>query len=82
MRWSRARRKVPYFDLQAFGSRFRDPALKRRLAASLSKAGLKWELVFLGAGRWRRLRRGRGRWAAPLVWLMTLLPRRNFLLRN
>jgi len=35
------RRKDPYLDLEGFGTRFRDPALKRRLAESLSKAGLK-----------------------------------------
>ena len=35
------RRRDPYLDLEGFGTRFRDPALKRRLAESLSKAGLK-----------------------------------------
>jgi adenylate cyclase len=33
------RRKNPYLDLESFGSRFQDPALKRRLEASLRKAG-------------------------------------------
>ncbi|MFO1079127.1 MAG: adenylate/guanylate cyclase domain-containing protein [Reyranellaceae bacterium] len=34
------RRKNPHFDLAAFGSRFEDPALQRRLQDSLRKAGL------------------------------------------
>ena len=34
-------RKNPYLDLSDFGSRFQDPALKRRLDDSLRKAGLK-----------------------------------------
>jgi tetratricopeptide (TPR) repeat protein len=34
------RRKNPYLDLGNFGSRFEDPALKRRLGDSLRKAGL------------------------------------------
>lgn len=34
------RRKNPHFDLASFGSRFQDPALQRRLEASLRKAGL------------------------------------------
>ena len=34
------RRKNPYLDLASFGSRFQDPALKRRLEDSLRKAGL------------------------------------------
>jgi tetratricopeptide (TPR) repeat protein len=35
------RRKDPYLDLAGFGTRFRDPALKRRIEESLRKAGLK-----------------------------------------
>ncbi len=34
------RRKNPHFDLASFGSRFQDPALQRRIEASLRKAGL------------------------------------------
>jgi adenylate cyclase len=34
------RRKNPHFDLTSFGSRFQDPALQRRIEASLRKAGL------------------------------------------
>jgi len=34
------RRKNPHLDLASFGSRFQDPALQRRIAASLRKAGL------------------------------------------
>jgi adenylate cyclase len=34
------KRKDPYLDLENFGTRFRDPALKRRVAESLRKAGL------------------------------------------
>ena len=30
----------PHLDLASFGSRFQDPALQRRIAASLRKAGL------------------------------------------
>jgi tetratricopeptide (TPR) repeat protein len=33
------RRKNPHFDLASFGSRFQDPALQRRIEASLRKAG-------------------------------------------
>jgi adenylate cyclase len=33
------RRKNPYLDLASFGSRFQDPAMKRRLDDSLRKAG-------------------------------------------
>jgi adenylate cyclase len=33
------RRKNPFLDLESFGSRFQDQALKRRLEASLRKAG-------------------------------------------
>jgi hypothetical protein len=36
----RGRQNNPYFDLTSFGSRFQDPALQRRLQASLRKAGL------------------------------------------
>jgi TolB-like protein/Tfp pilus assembly protein PilF len=32
--------KNPHFDLASFGSRFEDPALQRRIEASLSKAGV------------------------------------------
>lgn len=35
-----ARLKNPHFDLASFGSRFQDPALQRRIEASLRKAGL------------------------------------------
>jgi adenylate cyclase len=35
------KRKNPYLDLESFGSRFQDTALKRRLGDSLRKAGLK-----------------------------------------
>jgi adenylate cyclase len=34
------RSKNPYLDLESFGSRFEEPALKRRLGDSLHKAGL------------------------------------------
>jgi adenylate cyclase len=34
-----ARLKNPHFDLASFGSRFQDPALQRRIEASLRKAG-------------------------------------------
>ena len=34
------RRKNPHFDLASFGSRFQDPALQKRIEASLRKAGL------------------------------------------
>jgi len=34
-------RKDPYLDLAGFGTRFQDPALKRRIGESLRKAGLK-----------------------------------------
>ena len=34
------RRKNPHLDAASFGSRFQDPALQQRLAASLRKAGL------------------------------------------
>jgi class 3 adenylate cyclase/Tfp pilus assembly protein PilF len=34
------RRKNPHFDLTGFGSRFEDPALQRRVEASLRKAGV------------------------------------------
>lgn len=34
------RRKDPYLDLAGFGTRFQDPALKRRIEQSLRKAGL------------------------------------------
>ena len=34
------KRKNPHFDLASFGSRFQDPALQRRVEASLRKAGL------------------------------------------
>jgi class 3 adenylate cyclase len=34
------RRKNPHFDLTSFGSRFQDPALQKRIEASLRKAGL------------------------------------------
>jgi tetratricopeptide (TPR) repeat protein len=34
------RRKNPYIDLATFGTRFQDPALKRRVEESLRKAGL------------------------------------------
>ena len=34
------KRKNPYLDRESFGSRFQDPALKRRLGDSLRKAGL------------------------------------------
>jgi tetratricopeptide (TPR) repeat protein len=36
----RGKSKNPYLDLPGFGSRFQDPALKRRLDDSLRKAGL------------------------------------------
>lgn len=36
----RGKSKNPYLDLSGFGSRFQDPALKRRLEDSLRKAGL------------------------------------------
>ncbi|MBN9086774.1 MAG: tetratricopeptide repeat protein [Reyranella sp.] len=35
------KRKDPYLDLAGFGTRFKDPALKRRLDATLRKAGFK-----------------------------------------
>jgi adenylate cyclase len=35
------KKKDPYLDLAGFGTRFKDPALKQRLDATLSKAGLK-----------------------------------------
>jgi adenylate cyclase len=35
------KRKDPYLDLAGFGTRFRDPALKRQLDESLRKSGLK-----------------------------------------
>ncbi len=35
------RSKDPYLDLAGFGTRFQDPALKRRIQESLRKAGLK-----------------------------------------
>jgi class 3 adenylate cyclase/TolB-like protein/Flp pilus assembly protein TadD len=37
---ARGKAKNPYLDLSGFGSRFQDPALKRRLDDSLRKAGL------------------------------------------
>ena len=40
-RSSRAGRRIPYLDLAGFGTRFQDPALKRRIDATLRKAGLK-----------------------------------------
>jgi len=36
----RGKRKDPYLDLAGFGTRFQDPALKRRLDQTLRKAGL------------------------------------------
>ena len=36
----RGKAKNPYLDLSGFGSRFQNPALKRRLDDSLRKAGL------------------------------------------
>jgi adenylate cyclase len=37
----RGKGKNPYLELAAFGSRFQDPALKRRIEDSLRKAGMK-----------------------------------------
>lgn len=37
----RAKTKDPYLDLAGFGTRFKDPALKRRLDQTMRKAGLK-----------------------------------------
>ena len=34
------RRKNPHLDAASFGTRFQDPALQQRVAASLRKAGL------------------------------------------